>query len=395
MRSRLLFVTLLLVVSISGMSQGLTLPLLSVLLEKMGVSSLANGFNAGAMYIGILAISTLMEYPLRKLGYRTTILCGLTLVTVSTLMLPMFRGLAVWFVLRLLLGIGDMALHYASQLWVTDISPVEKRGRNLSIYGFAYGAGFSIGPLGMNLLPFGIWAPFLAIMVFYIAAYVLLSRLKNAYPQAVERDQMSKGRYGEVLRIGWMALIPPLLYGYMDSTLSVNFPVYAVRKGIPLEWVSIILPSFVIGSLILQMPLGRWSDRVGRKRVLMLCASVGAVAFLLLPLAGETVWLLMVLLGIAGAMVGSFYTMGLAYAADVLPPGLLSTAGVMASINFAIANIAAPNLNGYLLQTHLPGLMFVLLGVLLAVFVLLGFVQRRGMSRADTALTNEKLPHSL
>ncbi|MGZ4032155.1 MAG: MFS transporter, partial [Tumebacillaceae bacterium] len=252
MRSRLLFITLLLVVAISGMSQGLTLPLMATLLEKMGVSSLANGFNAGALYIGILLVSPLMEFPLRKLGYRSTILVGLSLLTISTLLIPVFQEVTVWFFLRLLIGVGDMALHYSSQLWVTEISPLERRGRNLSIYGFAYGAGFSIGPLGINLLQFGVWVPFLAIMVIYAVAFVLLSRLKNAYPQASEEAQTGKQRYGEVIRLGWIALIPPLLYGYMESTLSANFPVYAVRKGIPLEWVSMILSSFTVGSLILQ-----------------------------------------------------------------------------------------------------------------------------------------------
>ncbi|MGZ4162446.1 MAG: MFS transporter [Tumebacillaceae bacterium] len=377
MRSRLLFITLLLVVAISGMSQGLTLPLMATLLEKMGVSSLANGFNAGALYIGILLVSPLMELPLRKLGYRSTILVGLSLLTISTLLIPVFQGVTVWFVLRLLIGVGDMALHYSSQLWVTEISPLERRGRNLSIYGFAYGAGFSIGPQGMNLLHFGVWAPFLAIMVIYAVAFVLLSRLKNAYPQASEEAQTGKQRYGEVIRLGWIALIPPLLYGYMESTLSANFPVYAVRKGIPLEWVSMILSSFTVGSLILQMPLGRWSDRIGRKKVMMLCASVGAVLYLLLPLAGDRVWLMMLVLGLSGALVGSFYTMGLAYAADILPPGLLSTAGAIASINFGVANIVAPNLNGFLLETRVPGSMFVLLGLLLATFVVLGLLQRQ------------------
>lgn len=169
--SRFTFLTLILVVSIAGMSQGLTLPLLSILLEKEGVSAVVNGFNAAGLYLGILLISPFLEIPLRRFGYRKTILLGLLLVSVSSLLFPLTRGLTVWFILRMVLGIGDSALHYASQMWVTKLAPPERRGRDISIYGFAYGTGFSIGPLGMLLLPYGIWAPFLAIAVFYAAAF--------------------------------------------------------------------------------------------------------------------------------------------------------------------------------------------------------------------------------
>jgi MFS family permease len=385
--------TLLLVVAIAGMSQGLTLPLLSVLLEQAGVSTVANGFNAAALYIGILIVSPLMEIPLRKYGYRTTILVGLCVVTVSTLLLPVFRGFTVWFILRLLLGVGDVALHYAAQMWVTAIAPVERRGRDLSIYGFAYGAGFSLGPLGMLLLDYGVWAPFLAISVFYLAAFLMLRRLKNDYPEPVSAGETGQNRYLDVIRFGWLALIPPFLYGYMESALNVNFPVYAVRSGISLDWVSIILPSFVVGSLVLQMPLGRWSDRVGRKQVMMLCAAVGAVCFLVLPLVASNVWALMALLMLAGATVGSFYTLGLAFAADILPAGLLSTAGAVASINFGVANIVAPNVNGYFLSTSWPGLMFSSLGIMLALFVGAAFLSRK--SKSATVLRDEKLPHPM
>lgn len=391
---RFTFLTLLLVVSIAGMSQGLTLPLLSVMLEQDGISSLANGFNAAGLYIGILIASPFMEWPLRRLGYRSTILIGLCVVTASTLLLPVFRGFAIWFILRLLLGIGDMALHYAAQMWVTALAPVERRGRDMSIYGFAYGAGFSIGPLGMLLVDFGVWVPFLAISVFYATAFLMLFRLQNAFPLPAEAGTKGQNRYLHVLRLGWLALIPPFLYGYMESALNVNFPVYAVRNGISLDWVSLILPSFVIGSLVLQMPLGRWSDKVGRKKVMMLCAATGAICFLLLPLVSSNIPALMAMLAVAGATVGSFYTLGLAYAADILPPGLISTAGAIASINFGVANILAPNVNGYFLSTASPGLMFSVLGGMLALFVVSAslFRTKPGLSpqRQDG-----KIPHPM
>ncbi|WP_139490552.1 MFS transporter [Brevibacillus dissolubilis] len=374
---RFTFWTLIVVVMIAGMSQGLTLPLLSIMLEERGVSSIANGLNAAALYIGVFLVSPWLETPIRRLGYRTTILIGLTLVTISTVLIPFFSSLTVWFILRFLMGVGDSSLHYSTQIWMTDITTPERRGRDISLYGLAYGVGFGIGPLGLKLEPFGLWAPFLALFAFNLIAFVMLSRIRNAYPQAITTTEGKKeNKYAATVRLAWLALIPSFLYGYMEAGLNASFPVYAVRVGMTSDMLALILPSFVIGSLILQLPLGALSDRLGRKKVMASCALVGCAAFIAFPLAVHSLWTMMLLLGIAGAAVGSFYSMGMAYSADVLPAGMVPTAGVIASMNFSVASILAPNVNGYVLDYLRPDFMFTLLGILLGVFVLLSMLHR-------------------
>ncbi|MED1791921.1 MFS transporter [Brevibacillus nitrificans] len=379
--SRYTFWVLILVVAIAGLSQGLSIPLLAVLLEQQGISSLVNGLNAAALYIGMVLISPFMEIPLRKLGYRTTIICGLVLVTIATALIPLFSHLAVWFVLRLLMGVGDSALHYSSQMWVTKISSPETRGRDLSAYGLAYGVGFSAGPLGLNLLPLGLWVPFGMLLILYAVGFFLLARMKNDYPEVIVQTEKKENKYATVLRIGWLALIPSFLYGFMETSLNGSFPVYALRTGISLEWVSIILPSFVVGSILLQMPLGTLSDRLGRKRVMTACAIIGGIAFFLFPLSGENVWLMMLLLAIAGAAVGSFYSLGLAFAADILPASMVPTAGIIAAINFGTASILAPNVNGVLMEWWEPWTIFWLMGASLLVFAAACLAARRGTSQ--------------
>lgn len=63
--------TLLLVVVVAGMSQGLLLPLLSIMLEDSGVSSDMNGINSAAMYIGIFCTMFFVEKPSCVLGTKS------------------------------------------------------------------------------------------------------------------------------------------------------------------------------------------------------------------------------------------------------------------------------------------------------------------------------------
>jgi len=392
--TRFTFITLIVVVLIAGLSQGLTLPLLAILLEQQGVSSVANGLNAAAMYIGIILVSPWLELPIRRFGYKTTIVLGLLLVTLTTVLLPVFNGLTVWFVLRFLMGIGDTALHYASQLWVSALASPERRGRDISLYGLAYGGGFSIGPLGMNLLPYGNWAPFAAISVVYIIAFAMLAFIKNEFPKPIAKAEKTGNRYAAVMRLAWIAVIPSFLYGYLEASLNGSFPIYGLRIGLSIELVSIILPAFVAGSLILQLPLGSLSDRIGRKKVMMACAVIGCLCFSAFPLASHSVSMMMALLAVAGACVGSFYSLGLAFAADLLPSSIVPTAGVIAGMNFAAASIIAPNINGFLLSYFAPAWMFVLIGILLALFALAGFFfQEREAAAAAATLPKSSGPH--
>ena len=48
------FWILVIIVSISGFSQGMLLPLISVIFENDGVNSFLNGLNATGLYIGTL-----------------------------------------------------------------------------------------------------------------------------------------------------------------------------------------------------------------------------------------------------------------------------------------------------------------------------------------------------
>lgn len=366
------------VVAIAGASQGLTMPLLSIMLEQKGLSAFANGFNAASMYIGILLISPWVEILLRRYGYRTIIVSGLILVTTSTILLPMTSGFAIWFILRLLMGVGDSALHFASQIWVTAITPAATRGRSLSIYGLAYEIGFGIGPLGILLLPYGEWAPLAAVSVLYTGAFFMLSTLQNECPEPAP-TKGTKSRYLSVFRIGWLALIPSFLYGYLEASLNGSFPVYALRVGLAEDWIPIILPSFVIGSLVLQLPLGTLSDRIGRKKVMLICAITGGAAFILFPsVSGQPIGM-MILLAVAGAVDGSFYSLGLAFAADILPAGMVPTAGIIAGMNFSIVSILAPNVNGFLIDHANPDAMFVVIGGMLSLFAGASFFFRHSL----------------
>ncbi|MBY0009811.1 MFS transporter [Paenibacillus typhae] len=373
--SKLNYFILITVIIAAGLSQGLLLPVLSILLEQKGVSSSLNGLNAAALYVGSFAMTLVAERVLGAIGFKRLIAAGISLVLVTLLLFPLLPGIKVWFILRLLVGIGDSAINYAAQLWVLLMAPAEHRGRNLSLYGMSYGLGFSLGPAGISLLRFGEAAPFLILAgLFMLALLLVLFKLPNSRPDKVEHSEGQARRFGRSYSLAWYALIPALLYGYMEASLNSNFPVYGLRSGFTTDQIATLLPFAGIGGLLLQLPLGLWSDRYGRKKILIFAGTTGGLAFTLLPLAGGHFVFTLLLLLAAGGLVGSFFSLGLSYAADILPRNLLPAANVVSSFHFSIGSIIGPGIGGLLLEFGWGSCVFVLLGGFYILFGLTGLL---------------------
>ncbi|MCI3922361.1 MFS transporter [Paenibacillus sp. TRM 82003] len=367
----------------AGYNQGSLLPLLTVLLEKEGVSAGFNGLNSTGLYIGVFATMFFIRRPVSRFGYGPVIAFGLVTAAAATLAFPLWTHMGVWYALRLLVGVGDSALHYATQLWIVTASPEGRRGRTIALYGMCYGIGFSLGPLGLNALRFGTIAPFAIMACTMLAALWLVKGLRSARPEVDASPNAGRSSVPKVYRVAWLALVPSFLYGYMESSLNGSFPIYGLRIGFDASQVSFLLLAAGAGSLLLQLPLGTLSDRVGRKPVLLACALLGGCAFLATPLAGNNMWAAAMLFLAAGGFVGSFFSLGLAYAADLLPRSEMPTANMIATIHFSAGSIFGPYLGGLGIQYVSLSSLPVILGSLFVVFAAVGLGFRFGAKAGE------------
>ncbi|SES08281.1 MFS transporter [Salisediminibacterium halotolerans] len=381
--------TLVGMVMIAGFSQGMLLPVLAVMLEGAGISSSANGLNAAALYIGIILISPFIEQPVRKYGYKPIILIGLVLVGVSLLLFPVWQAFWFWFFLRIIVGIADNLIHFSTQVWISTTAAPSTRGRQLAIYGLAFGLGFGIGPMMTRLLAFNDYLPFIIAAGSSLIALGFMLLLKNEYPAAdfeTAQNLNTLGRYASVLKLAWFALLPGFAFGYMEASLHGNYPVYAIRMGIDLDFVTVfLLPSFVFGSLITQLPLGILSDRFGRSNVLLVLLSVGSVLFFSMSWAEQNLIVLFSLFVITGMLLGSLYSLGVAYLADLVPASLLPTGSVMTAVMFASGSMIGPVVGGVMIGLVGQGAVYYSLSGMLFLLFIAGVIFR---IRTHTQLEN-------
>ncbi|MET1176995.1 MFS transporter [Peribacillus simplex] len=382
MNSKLLLSVLILIVGISGFSQGMLLPIIAIIFENEGISSSLNGFHAASLYIGILLISPFMEAPLRKYGYKPLILFGGITVIVSLALFPVWKSFWFWFVLRFFIGIGDHTLHFATQTWITAISPIAKRGRNLAIYGLFFSLGFMVGPLMTKLLEINQSLPFIITSILSLLAWSTVYLIRNELPEQDDSESTSFlgtiKRFTKVSRIAWVAFLLPFTFGVLEASLNSNFPVFALRSGIDLTAVSIIIPAFSAGTLLTQIPLGMVSDRFGRRKTLLTILISGFAIFTLAGIYSYSVLGLFLCFMFGGMMVGSTFSLGISYMADLLPRNLLPAGNLLCSIFFSLGSIGGPFFGGLVIEHIDGGSFFYMISIMLfLVFISLALFKEK------------------
>ncbi|MCA1032610.1 MFS transporter [Bacillus timonensis] len=347
------FWILITIVSISGFSQGMLLPLIAVIFEKAGVSSSLNGLHATGLYIGVLIASPFMEAPLRKYGYKPVIMTGGFLVIIPLALFTTWQHFWFWFALRLVIGIGDHMLHFGTQTWITSFSPENKRGRNISLYGLFFSLGFAVGPLMTPLIEVNPSLPFIISSAISLGVWLTVFLLKNELPESDLETTSFFGtmkRFAITWKYAWVAFLPPFGYGFLEASLNGNFPVYALRTGIGVQEVSILLPTFAVGTLVFQLPLGMLSDKLGRRNVLLSVLMLGFFSFLAASFFEQSFTGLLICFFIAGMVVGSTFSLGISYMADLLPKNLLPAGNLMCGIFFSLGSISGPFIGGVYIQ---------------------------------------------
>lgn len=376
------FWILTMVVAISGLSQGVLLPLIAIILEEKGISAGINGFHATGIYLGVLLISPFIEAPLHKYGYKPIILVGGGLVAVSILAFPIWFNLYFWFILRLLIGVGDHMLHFSSQTWIGAMSDPSKRGRNMAIYGLFFSLGFAIGPQLVNLAKINANLPFFLSGILVLIAWGLVWFIRNDFvaEKAVIRKISFWGslkRFSDVFILAWVAMIPPFLYGILETGLNATFPVVGLRDGLDTMMIVMVISSFSVGTIIFQVPIGIVSDKFGRGKVLPLLTGAGAVVFMLTAFVKIPV-LYVVFFFVLGILLGSLYSLGLSYMTDLTPLELLPAGNILVGMCFSLGSIIGPSATGMMIGIFGNQIFyFVVAGILVLGCLLLVFGARK------------------
>ena len=160
---------------------GLSVPLLSLILEDRGVGGTLIGSQAAVQSVAILLISPLLPRYMSRVGPAILMLGAIVVSLVAFLLLAVFPSMLAWFVLRFTIGAAGSVLWVCGEAWINQVAEDSMRGRTVAIYSMAVSAGFALGPAVLSVTGTRGLTPFVVSgAVMLLSALPLLTVLQNS-----------------------------------------------------------------------------------------------------------------------------------------------------------------------------------------------------------------------
>ncbi|WP_300539089.1 MFS transporter [Sphingosinicella sp.] len=230
------------------------------------------GWIAGIYYVGFLIGPWLAPPLVQRLGSGRAFAVAALLALGGIIALPLFPHPAAWAAIRFVSGTGFALLYILAEAGLNAEVDNAGRGRLLSLYMIASKAALITGQFAVGLLGVSGWAPFvLASGVVALAAVVRLRVPVGAVLPAAGRLRPLR-----VIRAAPVAMAGCVIYGLGEASLYALGPVYAQANGMSVREVSAFMTAVLLGAALAQWPLGWLSDRIDRRRAILLGA-VGTV----------------------------------------------------------------------------------------------------------------------
>jgi MFS family permease len=354
-------------VSVFGATLGLTLPLLSILLERQGVSATLIGLNAATPALAILIGSFFVPVMVRRLGARRYMLMCLATSVATLLLMPAFPNVWAWFPIRFVMGFAISGLFVVSESWINQAADDAHRGRIVGVYTTVLSLGFLIGPAILSIVGIDPVWPFILAAAVTGLAFLPLATPGLWLPPT---GQHGVGRGA----LSFFGLVPLLmgaafLASFGDGAAMALLPLFALQHGLPETQATFAIGVAVIGGLCFQVPAGWLADRIGGRRVMVIGGLIGTAGAFLLPavVGGPLLWPVLFVWG--GALI-ALYTLALIVLGQRFT-GLDLVAGNAAfGIVWGLGNLLGPAVGGAAMDLFGPSGMPALLGGAAAIFTL-------------------------
>lgn len=278
--------------------QGITSPILPLYARSFGVSTAVVGLTITVFALARLLLNLPAGALADRRGRRMLLIGGPLVLAAG--MIGAGTATSIWILLiwRFVAGAGSALYMTGAQLYILDISPADRRGRNLSYNSGALLAGVALGPavggIVAELTNFRV--PFFLVGGFAIAAAIYsYVRLEETLSQDTIDERAAKpAPSGRPSFIGptffSLCFISAAMFATRAGTRATLVPLLAIDEfGLSEGELGVILGSTGLVGIALIGPAGQVADRFRRKATIVptgVIACLGTLAIVVSPSVG-------------------------------------------------------------------------------------------------------------
>ena len=360
-------------------------PILPQIGDDLGIADAALGtlVSVYSLMVGIFAI---LSGPVSdRIGRRRILLIGCGTMTVALMLHMLVSDYASFIAVRVFAGMAGGILSGAAVSYIGDYFPYERRGwaTGWVMSGSALGQIAGI-PIGIVLAgQWGFRAPFYIFAVTMAATILLLFFRVPQPPGKQSLEQLTVGKaaadYAAMLRrpeVAWAALAYFMMFLGV-SIFIVYLPTWLERDlGISGNELALMFAVGGIANVLTGPQAGKWSDRIGRKGIILLaCIGLSSLMLLTIPLVTNLItacvffFLTMMLVAMR---ISPFSALLTALVNDDRRGSLMSLAVALGQMGFALGGAIAGPLfagMGYSANTVLGAIFVLAMGLIVWFFI--------------------------
>jgi MFS family permease len=259
-------------------------PLLPDYVEHLGLTKAEAGVLSASYAAGTLLASLPAGFVASRVGPRRSVICGLLLLGVSSLVFGLVDEIDLLDAARFTQGIAGALIWAGALTWLITASPEESRGR---VIGTALGtavAGALLGPvIGAVAASVGTGPVFGSVLIISLALAFAASRLPEV--RAPERQSLREvvaTLFSRPIVNGAVFVaVPSVMFGAIEVLVPLRIDSLGGGHGV-------IAAGFIGGAAleaVLAPMAGRLSDRVGRRMPYVSGLTICALAMIAVALA--------------------------------------------------------------------------------------------------------------
>lgn len=259
------------------MSNAAITTMIAILVAEAGGEQSDVALIAACYSVGFLAGCILAPVHIQRVGFIRAFAAAAATLTIAIVALDIAGVVLVWAGLRLMMGFAVAVTTAIADSWINGNAPSDKRGRIIAVYAIVLGVASIASQMAFLFLDAGTHGFVLMFAIAMNCAVVLVAMTSSAPPEV---PAVSPNSISALRDVSPAASIGAFTSGFARAGIISIVPFYLTTNGVEENLVAMAVAALYLGRLVFQWPIGLISDRLDRRSVLAVLATVIAIIML-------------------------------------------------------------------------------------------------------------------